>query len=503
MQASLVTCHKRYRLYQLPTAKQAEAFLDAILILEKHPDELAQLSDLQKAQAYALVQRLEKEATAHNLTSLQQKAQQAKVFLKSGGKVFSVSLVDVATDAVQEVGTNLKSITFQHTDEFVNVIVHSEGNGYVVWIDNVKYVVDEKTLAQIIAAHVPADKTIRLLSCSSLESAHQLSVALQGRVIEASQGAMRLFSDGTVEASQWKRIKGTSEELIDNPVAPTKTTNLAKFVQLGSLSKAQKQRYQQLLLSPQRQADVLAGRVHQFTAAEQAEFDALENLAEPFLDGQKSAELYLDGLTATEKQIYINLQDELQRLIKACGGACNPASYSTMRKQLEYTMKEISKEGHIADILGLLKANADKYAQQLQNLKNIFPQIEQIVSSKAPYRILGQDIYLGEIGLTHILARHHIDYLISGHTKLIQSNFPSGLSITNIVHLLDRAVNELNKTMTSDNILELQKVFSGAEKETNFKIILDGNTYVLGIRKGETGLNFKNKAFEIRQFYME
>ncbi len=96
-----------------------------------------------------------------------------------------------------------------------------------------KYVVDEKTLAQIIAAHAPADKTIRLLSCSSLESAHQLSVALQGRVIEASQGAMRLFSDGTVEASQWKRIKGTSEELIDNPVAPKSTTNKSAFVQLG------------------------------------------------------------------------------------------------------------------------------------------------------------------------------------------------------------------------------------------------------------------------------
>jgi len=125
-------------------------------------------------------------------------------------------------------------------DGVLDVFVHAEGDKFFGYIEKngklEKVDLEGQDIIQAIknADPDPNGKTpIRLLSCANLKSAEELSTALDGRKIVASDESVKVFDDGTVESGQWFEIAGTSKKEIPNPTPPTTSTNKQKFVRMG------------------------------------------------------------------------------------------------------------------------------------------------------------------------------------------------------------------------------------------------------------------------------
>jgi len=80
-------------------------------------------------------------------------------------------------------------------------------------------------------------RTIRLLSCSNLEAAQDLSKNLNNRKIIASNEDVLVYHDGTVSSGQFYEIIGDTRKSIDNPNPPKKgITDKTQFVMMADYS---------------------------------------------------------------------------------------------------------------------------------------------------------------------------------------------------------------------------------------------------------------------------
>jgi hypothetical protein len=112
-------------------------------------------------------------------------------------------------------------------------VVHFENGQYMLWIDNLSFNVTESTLANVISSKIPTGSTIRLLSCSDLASATEVSSELGSKVI-ASEEAVKLYADGSVETGQFYEIKpdGTRTK-VENSTPVKSSTIREEFILLG------------------------------------------------------------------------------------------------------------------------------------------------------------------------------------------------------------------------------------------------------------------------------
>ncbi|RAV97752.1 hypothetical protein [Pseudochryseolinea flava] len=118
-------------------------------------------------------------------------------------------------------------------DNLIDVVVHGAGNEYSLVEEGLE-AVGPVVLANWIASKGIKDQTIRLLSCSSLESAQQLAKELQQKVI-ACEGKIKIFSDGGIESmerSPWFELSPDGSKIpVDGPPLPVNKEG--KFVELG------------------------------------------------------------------------------------------------------------------------------------------------------------------------------------------------------------------------------------------------------------------------------
>ncbi len=93
------------------------------------------------------------------------------------------------------------------SDEYVDIIVHSDeiGENFSVVIEmNGKVEKVFLTTEEFAKAlqKIPSDKTIRLLSCNSVDSAQDISKILDREIISSS-GEMRIYENGVIQADNW------------------------------------------------------------------------------------------------------------------------------------------------------------------------------------------------------------------------------------------------------------------------------------------------------------
>ncbi|HEY8934781.1 MAG TPA: EndoU domain-containing protein, partial [Cyclobacteriaceae bacterium] len=118
----------------------------------------------------------------------------------------------------------------------IDVVVHGSGDEYILLVNGVEKTFDHRALATWLSKNGYDKNTIRLLSCSSLESAQDLANKLNQKVI-AVEDAVRVFEDGGIASvgnKQWYELtpgNGTRQAAV-KPRAPA---NLEEsFVELGS-----------------------------------------------------------------------------------------------------------------------------------------------------------------------------------------------------------------------------------------------------------------------------
>ena len=136
--------------------------------------------------------------------------------------------------------TTINDISFKDNDGIIDVIVHAKNGGYVVLIDKAETIINEQDLADILRANILVTNKIRLLSCSNLESAKELSKLLLNYEIYATEDIVRLHEDGGVStiargsvAQNWRKLKnGIDIGVAPVPVPPTGTA-VNRYVVMG------------------------------------------------------------------------------------------------------------------------------------------------------------------------------------------------------------------------------------------------------------------------------
>jgi hypothetical protein len=145
---------------------------------------------------------------------------------------------------IDKKGVEITGIAFDTNDDIIDVIIHSDGTNYKIFIDKVEQTLTPEGLAKVIARHIPKNKKLRLLSCNNPESAKRLAEALPTRKIVASDSPVDLYHDGTMEGGVWKEYVSTydnntqkyalNEKPADTPPAPTANTNKGMRWRMGN-----------------------------------------------------------------------------------------------------------------------------------------------------------------------------------------------------------------------------------------------------------------------------
>lgn len=122
-------------------------------------------------------------------------------------------ITKLQNDAFEDIATKLtvsdldiiRDVVLKVNDNFLDVIVHADNNNkYFVYLENAKGELEKKDLTtadivQIIEnAEYAKNKIVRLLSCSDLESAKQISALMPDRTMVATNDIVRLHIDGGI-----------------------------------------------------------------------------------------------------------------------------------------------------------------------------------------------------------------------------------------------------------------------------------------------------------------
>jgi hypothetical protein len=117
--------------------------------------------------------------------------------------------------AVHE-GVNLTNFAAKMSDQYIDVVVHFSDGKFKALIEEggafVEKALDAEQLATMIG-HLPADKSLRLLSCNDIATAKQLSQQLPARTLYASDGWVELYDDGIILAEHNFKKLVNGEEL--------------------------------------------------------------------------------------------------------------------------------------------------------------------------------------------------------------------------------------------------------------------------------------------------
>lgn len=121
----------------------------------------------------------------------------------------------------------------------IDVVVHGSGDEYILLVNGVEKTFDHRALATWLSKNGYDKNTIRLLSCSSLESAQDLANKLNQKVI-AVEDAVRVFEDGgiaSVTDKPWYELTpGNSvPQPAVKPKAPLRYNE--SFVELGNFGR--------------------------------------------------------------------------------------------------------------------------------------------------------------------------------------------------------------------------------------------------------------------------
>jgi hypothetical protein len=104
--------------------------------------------------------------------------------------------------AVHE-GVNLTNFAAKMSDQYIDVVVHFSDGKFKALVEEggtfVEKALDAEQLATMLG-HLPADKSLRLLSCNDIATAKQLSEQLPARTLYASDGWIELYDDGIIQA---------------------------------------------------------------------------------------------------------------------------------------------------------------------------------------------------------------------------------------------------------------------------------------------------------------
>jgi len=137
--------------------------------------------------------------------------------------------------AVHE-GVNLTNFTAKMSDQYIDVVVHFSDGKFKALIEEGSVFVEKALDAEQLATmmeYLPADKSLRLLSCNDLATAKQLSEQLPNRTLYASDGWIELYDDGIIQAEHnFKKLVNGEELGADISMNGTsKSTN--KPIRLG------------------------------------------------------------------------------------------------------------------------------------------------------------------------------------------------------------------------------------------------------------------------------
>jgi hypothetical protein len=108
------------------------------------------------------------------------------------------------SDDILALGDDLQQVTswISKSDGYYDVIIHADHNGnFSILLDGTDQTLTPAELAAHLQ-HVPADKTIRLPSCNSSQSAQEIAQIL-GRDIVGSTGEMKIFDNGLIQGDNW------------------------------------------------------------------------------------------------------------------------------------------------------------------------------------------------------------------------------------------------------------------------------------------------------------
>ncbi len=201
----------------LPSKDQVNNFLDKLLDDKVSPDEIAEIGVNKIEEAKGWLRQIEAEGKVSNSTDLALKARQARAklllienFISLKNSQVATSIIDLTAGEVSKVKNFLND-----SDNYVDVIVHADdaGTGFpvIIELDGVTETVlmTAEELGQALK-NIPDTKTIRLLSCNTVEGAKDISKAV-GRDIIASNGEMKIYQNGHVEASDWYTSKANGE----------------------------------------------------------------------------------------------------------------------------------------------------------------------------------------------------------------------------------------------------------------------------------------------------
>lgn len=161
------------------------------------------------------------------------------------------SLTGTAVRLREQVVAKLTGLRVNPNDQVIDLIVHAEGSRYFAYAENTSGRLGQRielstaTLAGFVEqAGIANTTTIRLLSCSSLESAQALSRALGSRPLLATDGLVRVHDDGGITTVArtaggdvgWYGLKnGVKTPTAHTPAAPGAEIKDkdGKFVQMG------------------------------------------------------------------------------------------------------------------------------------------------------------------------------------------------------------------------------------------------------------------------------
>jgi Sialidase, N-terminal domain len=150
--------------------------------------------------------------------------------LKWKSSINSISTyIKNSAKAITKVGSNIFGVAKSNV---VDVVAHFVNGKYQIYVDGVLSEVTEAQLTKFIKDLSPG-KTIRLLSCSDLTAATNIAKAAERDII-ASNDAVKLFSDGTIETGQLYKIdKNGGKVAVENTTKPTAKTVKTEYVLLG------------------------------------------------------------------------------------------------------------------------------------------------------------------------------------------------------------------------------------------------------------------------------
>jgi len=117
--------------------------------------------------------------------------------------------------AVHE-GVNLTNFAAKMSDQYIDVVVHFSDGKFKALVEEggafVEKALDAEQLATMMG-HLPADKSLRLLSCNDLATAKQLSEQLPNKTLYASDGWVDLYNDGIIQSENVFKKLINGEEL--------------------------------------------------------------------------------------------------------------------------------------------------------------------------------------------------------------------------------------------------------------------------------------------------